>query len=205
MNIENILNNDEYKIFFLKAIILGINYGKSDNVNYYKENIEKEIEKINLKNKEINITPKYEVNTLPNTSANTLANTSAKYENNIINLENQKTHTLSMIQQLSMNNYSYNYSRINILKNNLLLINQEIEKNRYILKQKNNETKKNITTLKNNFVKPTIIQNNTISNVKNISSINHINPIKNKIEKEENLVGELEKTLGNLSKLLVGK
>lgn len=188
MNIENILNNDEYKIFFLKAIILGINYGKSDNVNYYKENIEKEIEKINQKNKEINIIPKNEVNTS--------INTSSKYENNIINLENQKTYTLSMIQQLSMNNYSYNYSRINILKNNLLLINQEIEKNRFVLKQKNNETKKNITTLKNNFVKPTIIQNNTISNVKNVS------PKKNK---EENLVGELEKTLGNLSKLLVGK
>ena len=49
MNVENILNNDDYKLFFLKAILLGINYGKSSNVNYYIDNIEKEVNKINDK------------------------------------------------------------------------------------------------------------------------------------------------------------
>ena len=36
---ENILNNSENKEIFLKAIILGINYGKSSNANYYLEKI----------------------------------------------------------------------------------------------------------------------------------------------------------------------
>ena len=52
MSIENILNNNQYKSTFLKAILLGINYGKSNNVNYYINNIEKEILELNeiLKN-----------------------------------------------------------------------------------------------------------------------------------------------------------
>ena len=50
---NNILNNDENKEIFLKAIILGINYGKSMNANYYLENIEKELLKLNEKNVKI--------------------------------------------------------------------------------------------------------------------------------------------------------
>ena len=37
---ENILNNNEYKIYFLKAILLGIDYGTSSNASNYKKNIQ---------------------------------------------------------------------------------------------------------------------------------------------------------------------
>jgi len=49
MNLENLLNNDSNKLLFLKAIMLGITYGSSDKKNYYIENIENEIKKINNK------------------------------------------------------------------------------------------------------------------------------------------------------------
>ena len=55
---ENILNNNDYKLIFLKAILLGINYGKSNNVNYYIQSIESEINNINVlksKNNDINV------------------------------------------------------------------------------------------------------------------------------------------------------
>ena len=119
MNIENILNNDDYKLIFLKAILLGINYGKSNNITYYIDNIEKEINIINEK--------KINKNYIKN-------NIIEKNDNNILKLENQKNYIISLIQKLSLN-YSYNYSKINLLKNNLYLINNEIEKNKILLKK----------------------------------------------------------------------
>ena len=120
MDIENILNNDEYKLIFLKAILLGINYGQSTNIEYYKENIQHEILKI--RNKQ-NIVIK----------TNNLAKnpTLDKFENIINKLDEQKNYTLNLINNLSSNNYGYNYSRINLLKTNLTLINKEIIKNKY--------------------------------------------------------------------------
>ena len=96
MNIENILNNNESKLLFLKTLILGINYGKSDNANYYLENITKEISKIPKDNKKTN-------------------------------LENQRLYTINLIKSLSKN-YNYNYAKINILKHNLNILNNEIKK-----------------------------------------------------------------------------
>ena len=160
MNVENILNNDDYKLIFLKAILLGINYGKSNNITYYIDNIEKEINKIN--DKKTNKT--YIKN-----------NIIEKNENTILKLENQKNYIISLIQKLSLN-YGYNYSKINLLKNNLQLINNEIEKNKILLK-KNKE-------LFEKQEKDKII-------------------LKQKYEKKENLVGELEKTLGSLSNMVI--
>ena len=81
MSIENILNNKECKLIFLKAIVLGINYGKSENANYYLESIEKEILKINVINEEpIIIEKKNDI--------------IQKYDNIILNLNNQKKYTL---------------------------------------------------------------------------------------------------------------
>lgn len=96
MNVETILNNNELKTLFLKSLILGINYGKSDNANYYLENIVKEMSKI------------------PN-------------DNKKINLENKKIYTINLIKSLSKN-YNYNQQKINILKYNLTIINNELKK-----------------------------------------------------------------------------
>jgi len=100
MNIENILNNNEYKILFLKAVILGINYGKSNNSDYYLDNIEKEIIKLNNLN----------------------------HLNILTNLENQKTYTSNLINYLINQNYVLNYSKINLLKTKLNDINSKILK-----------------------------------------------------------------------------
>ena len=86
---DNILNNDEQKIIFLKAILLGINYGQSDNVKYYINNIENEITKW----KSILQTPmdssKLTSDKSPSPSPS-LSPDIIKIENIILMLENQK-------------------------------------------------------------------------------------------------------------------
>lgn len=141
MNLENILNNNQNKLFFLKAILLGINYGKSKNYEEYITIIEKEIKKINEKKELKNMD---------------------KIENRLILLDNQKKYIISLIKQLGSQNYRFNYSKINLLRNNLIILEKEIEKNKLILKKNEDE----------NLPK-------------------------------ENLVGELEKTLGSLSNMLI--
>jgi len=150
---DNILNNNENKEIFLKAIILGINYGKSINANYYLENIEKELLKLNEKNVKINNNENFFL---------------LKYVNNIINLENQKKDIINLINNLSSKNYTYNYTKINYFKNNLILIDLEIKKNKIFLKkikdnknlQNNNKSKNDI----NNIINDNI--NNNIENYK---------------------------------------
>ena len=147
MNIQNIIDDDNHKLIFLKAILLGINYGKSNNSTYYIDTIQKEIYNINEKN---NINEKKKINEKIEKNKK-----NDKHENIILKLENQKKYILTLIQKLSTTNYAYNHSKINLLKSNLLIINHEIEKNKKLVK------------------------------------------------KNENLVGELEKTLSGLSNMLI--
>jgi len=157
MSLDIILNNKDYRMIFLKAIILGINYGKSSNVNYYLENIEREI---NKSNKEINQNEK-NINPIEKNikfvEKNNESLISEKYDNIIQNLENQKKYILNYIQLLSKN-YRFNFSKINLLRNNLFILNQEINKN--IIKKKNELNilsssfdKENNSIYKNNFNK----------------------------------------------------
>jgi hypothetical protein len=188
MSIENILNNEEYKKMFLKAILLGITYGKSNNADYYKESIEKELKK----------TVNTQSISQSNNNCTSLYAEPNKYEQNIEMLEKQKQNIINMIKSLSSNNYSYNYSKINILKNNLVIIQQEIEKNKiFIIK----EQKKQIPVQKsNNLLHP--VQVNQVNQVNNLNR--NIKPVQtNKEFKKTNLSSELEKTLGSLSNLLI--
>jgi hypothetical protein len=189
MNVENILNNKECKLIFLKAIILGINYGKSDKANYYLENIEKEISRIKEKNemyedeiikKHVNINEYQPKQNISSTNDNQIFK---KSENIILQLENQKKYTINLIQTLSSKNYAYNYSKINLLKNNLLLINYEIDKNKIIIKKINDQSPQPLSI-------PLSIP---LSLPKSIL----------KKPQENTLVKELEKTLGNLSNMLI--
>jgi hypothetical protein len=260
MDLENIINNKDYKIIFLKAILLGINYGESSNSNYYKDSLQKELLKLNKKDlhneKQMDNEKEAENNIFIQ-----------KYKNTLINLENQRLYIINLIQALSNAHYGYNYSKINLLKSNLALIMREIEKNKLLLKNKEKTIveipKKNIfgqfIDTKNNgkynkkymesyIPTSTINQGNIfidrpsrdLSNHIKYSSINfpkysydqNIN-LKQKLNniqyftkniennsiipeyvpndiieiensKKENLVGELEKTLDNLSSLIVG-
>jgi hypothetical protein len=173
IDIENILNNTENKLIFLKAILLGISYGKSTNCNFYIQTINNEINNISNNN-----SPELK-NCIENIK---------KYELNIIELENKKNIILSNIKKLTSNNYAYNHSRINILKLNLNQINIEINKIKYYLFKANelkNKLDKNQISIKD--------KKNKLSNRHSISVINNKN----------NLVNELEQTLDNLSNLFI--
>ena len=83
MNIENILNNDDNKLIFLRAILLGINYGKTNKSDYYLQVVENEIG--NIVNKK-------------NLSKNNIKNHIIdKNESVILQLENQRNNTLTLI------------------------------------------------------------------------------------------------------------
>jgi len=187
MNVETILNNDEYKLMFLKAILLGINYGKNEKSDFYQLNIENEINKINDKFNHPDII-KY-------------TQLIKKFELQLVNLEYHKSIILSNIQKLSYNNYASNHSKITILKMNLNNNNIEIEKIKLNIKK--------FKELKDNFLQSNNNSNNNLNNKYNI----RMNLSKFSVDKENksrfnfsknnsnNLVGELEKTLDNLTTL----
>jgi len=185
MEFENILSNDEYKMFFLKAILLGIKYGQSNNPEYYINSIQQEINRTN--NKKKNVLPEKKI--IKNSNIE-------KIENTLLQLENQKNYTLSLINKLSSNNYGSNYSRINLLKSNLLLITKEIEKNKFALK-KNKELLDKKENVDNEIKIPS---RNIFKKV--YDKPPHLIPKEQK-EQKENLVGELERSLGNLSSLIM--
>lgn len=191
MNVETIINNDEYKIIFLKAILLGINYGQSENSEFYLNNIQNEIDKIN--------------NKLNHPEVIKYKQLMKKNEFNIINLENQKSMVLSNIQKLSYNNYSSNHSKINILKSQLNNINLEIEKSKVNFK-KFKDLKDKVYNSQNHFnIKQSLNQSNQSNQFNQINNLtnqsNEINRNNKKSNNNNNLVGELEKTLDNLSNL----
>ena len=117
MKIEEIIDNNENKIYFLKAILLGIKYGKMENCDLYEKSIINEIKKSK--------------------------NSDSKYTNNLINkidnkinlskllkkkndLENLRNNIIKNINNLSYNNFNTNFVKINILRNHLSTINQEL-------------------------------------------------------------------------------
>lgn len=222
-NMENILNNNDYKLIFLKAILLGINYGSSNNVNYYVQSIESEINNINILKSKNN--DKESKNNDKELKKSNNDNVIEKHEKILLQLENTKNITLFNIQKFSNNHYASNYSRITFLQNNLNIINQEISKNKLIIKKYKdnlvNQTQQNNKSIKNKFNQNVNIdtekyRNNNGSsllfsgaNIKENSSMyskikknEYIND-KQKTNSNQTLVGELEKTLDNLSNLFV--
>jgi len=228
MNLESVIENDEQKIIFLKAIILGINYGKTDNADVYRHNILNEIKKVNEK---INVNKKILNNSLEKNKQPSLLEsnkfqddlspgkdtkiTESIYDSNILNLENQKSYTINLINNLTASNYQYNYSKINLLKTNLINIDKEIQKNKInILKDKEkNNIKSTLPLTHEKFLK-------MMNKRENLKTEHIENKITKSIEEKENnvellseeynlksnenknLSGELEKTLSSLTSLL---
>ena len=118
-----------------------------------------------------------------------------KHESIIMQLENQKKYILSFIQHLSNKNYGYYYSRINLLKQNLFGIQYEIEKNKMIIRK--------IKEAKQKEKQKSISHTNNISHKNPSYTIYKNHFIQKKPVQNENLVNELEQTLGNLSNLFI--
>ena len=119
---EELLKNKENKIIFLKAILLGIKYGKMDNSIFYEENINNELNI--LQNQKKNMEVHY-IKNIDNYDKIVLNFTKKNIE-----LENFRSNIIKNINNLSYNNYNNNYVKINLLRNNLNNINKEIEINR---------------------------------------------------------------------------
>ena len=117
MKIEDIIENNKHRILFLKAILLGIKYGKMNNNEYYEKSIINEIQKI--KNSDINYT-----NNLINNIDNKI--NKGKILKDISDLENIRNNIIKNINNLSYNNFNTNYVKINVLRNHLFTINQEL-------------------------------------------------------------------------------
>ena len=149
MSLNNVIENPEYKLLFLKAIKLGIMYGESDRSNFYKEKIDTEINSIifSKNTEQIQSVKEENIQDTDNSKRNDLI---------IMNLENQKNIIIRNIQNLS-NNYSLNYSKINFLKNSLVSTMKEIEKHKELNKNNNSSPliKKNITEIKKKDVQQT--------------------------------------------------
>jgi hypothetical protein len=122
MSLQDILNNTEHKIIFLRAILLGMKYSEGDNPNFYKNNIKNELDKLLNENKS---NDKKDI---------VLIKILEKYKKNIIELENKRNYLITYIKNLKP---SHNYVKINLLNNNLDLINKEIEKYNLIIKRHN--------------------------------------------------------------------
>ena len=147
MSIKEVIQTKENKIIFLKAILLGIKYGRMENSTFYENNISNELNKLQ-QDKDI-----IETNYIKNIDDyDSIVN---NYSKKITELENFRSNIIKNINNLSYNNYNSNYVKINLLRNNLNNINKELEMNRNnilkfieIKKAKNNKKNTDKTTIK---------------------------------------------------------
>jgi hypothetical protein len=144
MSLNDIIENEETKLIFLKAIKLGMKYAESDKASFYKEKVDSEISILMNKESSKEVIP-------VKNNTNTIIE---RYENNIVQLEKTKNIIVNNIQMLSNNNYGYNHSKINLLKTNLVTVMKEIEKNKLLISEslksenKSEVKKKNIIEVK---------------------------------------------------------
>ena len=124
MNLEEIIKNKENKIIFLKAILLGIKYGRLDisQSQFYENNIENELHKLQDDKKNVEINYIQNINNYDKIVSN--------FTKKNIELENFRSNIIKNINNLSYNNYNNNYVKITLLRNNLNNVNKEIEINR---------------------------------------------------------------------------
>ena len=194
MKIEEILNDNENKILFLKAILLGIKYGKSNNSDSYKQNIENEIILLNKEYNEIknnlnnSIQMKEQIKEELKEEVKNEVNPEIKYVNNnenkfnyiirnltrnIIELENVKNNIMININNLSYNNYNTNYSKINSLRNNLNKITNEIENKRINLLKLIDDKNLNNSKINNFKTKNKIFNNKSKKSTKDYVTISN--------------------------------
>jgi hypothetical protein len=117
MKIEDVIENSDNKIIFLKAILLGIKYGKLHNWDFYEKSILHELQKMTKDEK-------YTDNLI--NKMDTRINQS-KINKQIYDLENVRNNIIKNINNLSYNNYNNNFVKINYLRNQLYSINKELD------------------------------------------------------------------------------
>lgn len=174
-----VTENPEYKLLFLKAIKLGMLYGKSDKASFYEEKINNEIQTLmentfQQNNNTESSQPSQETNVTSTQKQNNDMSIK-KYELLILNLENQRNTLIQYIQQLSAN-YEINHSKINFLKSGIENITKEIEKNKRLRDSlgplsTTQNIKKNIVEVKNKDAALTNELQETFSKISEIISL----------------------------------
>ena len=156
---EQLFEKKEMKFLLLKAILLGIQYGKSDKSEEYKDSVMREIQKLSDSNK-INTShqipsqpPRKNINNIQKETVHFQTIQEKKNEVIIVKspiverlemqlnfLETERMKIYHFIQYLSNTNYTYNYAKIQYLYNQYATVQEEIDKKRVnIEKEKKND------------------------------------------------------------------
>lgn len=229
--VSDLLKEKQNRLFFLKAILLGIQYGESEKRMFHKQMVEQEIAKIESDSPRISTTPLSPSSLLSNPISNmgdqTLQQKTAlsiqQYEHILNNLYVKRVNLQSQIGNLSATAYSktmtlqqnkVSIQQIQALRAMLAITLKEIEKYTLLLNsvKKMNENPKvssQETIMKKNqvrqFVEPPKLQQTTFTSFQkpNLPKMEIKEEIVEENEEDpEDFMKELQKTFGSLSALL---
>ncbi len=228
--VPDILKEKSNRLFFLKAILLGIQYGESDKALFHKKTIQSEIDKLENPSLSSSIQPGIHQPQIPQEKTEY---TIKKYEDILHILDVRRVNILSQITNLSSTSYSkmltfqqnqVNQQRMNQLKMQFMVTNKEIEKFTLLLQsvKKLNKTPQissQESILKKNAHSPSSNQRvsfaplPTSKNLQQQSMQEYVEEIEEiyenpKTEEEDtknsdDFIRELQKTFGSLSSLLM--
>lgn len=228
----DLLKEKHNRLFFLKAILLGIQYGESEKRMFHKHMVEQEIAKIESDSPRISTTPispsSFLSNPIANMADQSLQQKTAlsiqQYEHILNNLYVKRVNLQSQIGNLSANAYSktltlqqnkLSIQQIQALRTMLAITLKEIEKYTLLLNsvKKMNENPKvssQESIMKKNqvrqFVEPPKLQQTTMSSFQKPilpkMEIKEEMVEENEEEDPEDFMKELQKTFGSLSSLL---
>lgn len=128
--VPDILKEKSNRLFFLKAILLGIQYGESEKASFHKKTIQSEIDKLENPSLSGGLNQPF----IPQEKTEY---TIKKYEDILHILDVRRVNLLSQISNLSSNSYSkmlsfqqnqVNQQKMNQLKMQFMVTNKEIEK-----------------------------------------------------------------------------
>ncbi len=228
--VPDILKEKSNRLFFLKAILLGIQYGESDKSSFHKKTIQSEIDKLENPSLSSSIQSGLHQPQIPQEKTEF---TIKKYEDILHILDVRRVNILSQITNLSSTSYSkmltfqqnqVNQQRMNQLKMQFMVTNKEIEKFTLLLQsvKKLNKTPQissQESILKKNAHSPSSNQRvsfaplPTSKNLQQQSMQEYVEEIEEiyenpKTEEEDtknsdDFIRELQKTFGSLSSLLM--
>ena len=132
--VPDILKEKSNRLFFLKAILLGIQYGESEKSLFHKKTIQSEIDKLENPSLSSSFQPGVNQPQIPQEKTEF---TIKKYEDILHILDVRRVNILSQITNLSSTSYSKmlsfqqnqaNQQKMNQLKMQFMVTNKEIEK-----------------------------------------------------------------------------
>jgi hypothetical protein len=226
--VPDLLKEKQNRLFFLKAILLGISYGESEKRMFHKHMVEQEIAKIESDSPRVSTAPLTPSSLLSSPVSNmadqTLQQKTAlsiqQYEHILNNLYVKRVNLQSQIGNLSATAYSktmtltqnkMSLQQIQALRAMLAITLKEIEKYTLLLNsvKKMNENPKvssQETIMKKNqvkqFVEPVKLQQTTFTSFQKPNLPKMEIKEENEEEDPEDFMKELQKTFGSLSSLL---